>query len=182
MMHLVKTIFPFHIHGQMLERISGNGTNCFLDGFSGYFQIPIDPLDQEKTTFTCPYGTFAYRRMLLGYALHRARSQRCMVAIFHDMFKEKSGSSSWMFSQVLGHKISKSGIEVDKAKVDVIAKLPHPTTVKEAFDILKAFASGSLGGYPVPVHRYKDLRFWFLWAHDLQGCPRILSPDVTAVK
>ncbi|GJX86888.1 hypothetical protein Tco_0337662 [Tanacetum coccineum] len=31
---------------------------------------------------------------------------------------------------VLGHKISKSGIEVDKAKVDVIAKLPHPTTVK----------------------------------------------------
>ncbi|GJR74156.1 hypothetical protein Tco_0086521 [Tanacetum coccineum] len=31
---------------------------------------------------------------------------------------------------VLGHKISKSGIEVDRAKVDVIAKLPHPTTVK----------------------------------------------------
>ncbi|GJX53388.1 reverse transcriptase domain-containing protein [Tanacetum coccineum] len=31
---------------------------------------------------------------------------------------------------VLGHKISKKGIEVDKAKIDVIAKLPHPTTVK----------------------------------------------------
>ena len=31
---------------------------------------------------------------------------------------------------VLGHKISKNGIEVDRAKIDVIAKLPHPTTVK----------------------------------------------------
>ncbi|GJT38194.1 hypothetical protein Tco_0250249 [Tanacetum coccineum] len=39
---------------------------CFLDGFSGYFQIPIDPQDQEKTTFTCPYRTFAYRRMPFG--------------------------------------------------------------------------------------------------------------------
>ncbi|GJX44883.1 reverse transcriptase domain-containing protein [Tanacetum coccineum] len=42
---------------------------------------------------------------------------------------------------VLGHKISKSGIEVDRAKVDVIAKLPHPTTVKgdciDAFETLK---------------------------------------------
>ncbi|GJT51733.1 reverse transcriptase domain-containing protein [Tanacetum coccineum] len=36
---------------------------------------------------------------------------------------------------VLGHKISKSGIEVDKAKVDVIAKLPHPTSVKGDTDI-----------------------------------------------
>nr|GEU63826.1 reverse transcriptase domain-containing protein [Tanacetum cinerariifolium] len=39
---------------------------CFLDGFSGYFQILIDPKDQKKTTFTCPYRTFAYRRMPFG--------------------------------------------------------------------------------------------------------------------
>ncbi|GKA76487.1 reverse transcriptase domain-containing protein [Tanacetum coccineum] len=40
---------------------------------------------------------------------------------------------------ILGHKISKSGIEVDKAKVDVIAKLPHLTTVKgvRTFNLLK---------------------------------------------
>nr|GEV36932.1 reverse transcriptase domain-containing protein [Tanacetum cinerariifolium] len=51
---------------QMLERLTGNEFYCFIDGFSGYFQIPIDPQDQEKTTFTCPYGTFAYRRMPFG--------------------------------------------------------------------------------------------------------------------
>nr|GFA12366.1 reverse transcriptase domain-containing protein [Tanacetum cinerariifolium] len=51
---------------QMLERLSGNEYYCFLDGFFGYFQIPIDPKDQEKTTFTCPYGTFAYKRMPFG--------------------------------------------------------------------------------------------------------------------
>nr|GFA89701.1 reverse transcriptase domain-containing protein [Tanacetum cinerariifolium] len=47
-------------------RLAGNEFYCFLDGFSGYFQIPIDPQDQEKTNFTCPYGTFAYRRMPFG--------------------------------------------------------------------------------------------------------------------
>nr|GEX74349.1 reverse transcriptase domain-containing protein [Tanacetum cinerariifolium] len=50
----------------MLERLAGNEFYCFLDGFSGYFQILKDPKDQEKTTLTCPYGTFAYRRMPFG--------------------------------------------------------------------------------------------------------------------
>nr|GFD38563.1 reverse transcriptase domain-containing protein [Tanacetum cinerariifolium] len=50
-------IYPIY----MLERLAGNEFYCFLDGFSGYFQIPIDPRDQKKTMFTCPYGTFAYR-------------------------------------------------------------------------------------------------------------------------
>nr|GFC35195.1 reverse transcriptase domain-containing protein [Tanacetum cinerariifolium] len=50
----------------MLERLVGNEFYYFLDGFLGYFQIPIDPQDQEKTTFTCPYGTFAYCRMPFG--------------------------------------------------------------------------------------------------------------------
>ncbi|GJV01322.1 reverse transcriptase domain-containing protein [Tanacetum coccineum] len=58
-----KDHFPLPFMDQMLERLAGNEYYCFLDGFSGYFQILIDPQDQEKTTFTCPYGTFAYRRM-----------------------------------------------------------------------------------------------------------------------
>nr|GEV00776.1 reverse transcriptase domain-containing protein [Tanacetum cinerariifolium] len=54
------------IKDQMLERLARNRYYCFLDGFSGYFQIPIDSKDQEKTTFSCPYETFAYRRMPFG--------------------------------------------------------------------------------------------------------------------
>ncbi|GJV29024.1 reverse transcriptase domain-containing protein [Tanacetum coccineum] len=153
----------------MLERLAGNEYYCFLDGFSGYFQIPIDLQDQEKTTFTCPYRTFAYRRMPFGLCNAPSTFQRCMMAIFHDKIEETmevfmedflvfgdSFSSclshldkmlkrcedtnlvlNWekchfMVKEciVLGHKISKFGIEVDKDKVNVIAKLPHPTSVK----------------------------------------------------
>ncbi|GJR42724.1 reverse transcriptase domain-containing protein [Tanacetum coccineum] len=58
--------FPLPFIDQILERLSEKEYYCFLDGFSGYFQIPLAPEDQEKTTFTCPYGTFAYRRMPFG--------------------------------------------------------------------------------------------------------------------
>ncbi|GJX97690.1 reverse transcriptase domain-containing protein [Tanacetum coccineum] len=132
-------------------------------------EIPIDPKDQEKTTFTCPYGTFAYRRMPFGLCNAPGTFQRCMMAIFHDMIEktmevfmddfsvfgdsfstclthlekmlkrceDTNLSLNWEKSHfmvkegiVLGHKISKSGLEVDRAKVEVIAKLPHPTSVK----------------------------------------------------
>ncbi|GJS68843.1 hypothetical protein Tco_0683408 [Tanacetum coccineum] len=61
-----KEHFPLPFMDQMLERLAGNKYFCFLDGFSGYFQIPIDPMYQEKTTFACPFGTYAYRRMPFG--------------------------------------------------------------------------------------------------------------------
>nr|GEU86020.1 reverse transcriptase domain-containing protein [Tanacetum cinerariifolium] len=63
-------------------------TRLVTDGFSGYFQIPINPPDQEKTTFTCPYGTFAYRRMPFGLCNSPRTFQRCMMAIFHDMIEK----------------------------------------------------------------------------------------------
>nr|GEX43218.1 reverse transcriptase domain-containing protein [Tanacetum cinerariifolium] len=166
-----KDHFPLPFMDQMLKRLAGNEYYCFLDGFSGYFQIPIDPHDQEKTTFTCPCGTFAYRRMPFGLCNAPGTFQRCMLAIFHDMVektmevfmddfsvfgnsfenclsrldkmlqrcKDTNLSLNWEKSHfmvkegiVLGHKISKNGIDVDKVKIDVIAKLPHPTTVKGA--------------------------------------------------
>ncbi|GKE89252.1 reverse transcriptase domain-containing protein, partial [Tanacetum coccineum] len=166
-----KDHFSLPFMDQMLERLARNEYYCFLDGFFRYFQIPIDPQDQEKTTFTCPYGMFAYRRMPFGLCNAPGTFQRCMMTIFHDMIKETmkvfmddflifgdSFSSclshldqmlkwcketnlvlNWekchfMVKEgiVLGHKISKFGIEVGRAKVDVIAKLPHPTFVKGA--------------------------------------------------
>ncbi|GJT66650.1 reverse transcriptase domain-containing protein [Tanacetum coccineum] len=83
-----KDHFPLPFMDQMLERLAGNKYFCFLDGFSRYFQIPIDPIDQEKTTFTCPFGTYAYKRMPFGLCNAPATFQRCMLAIFHDMIEE----------------------------------------------------------------------------------------------
>ncbi|GJY56969.1 reverse transcriptase domain-containing protein [Tanacetum coccineum] len=95
-----KDHFSLPFMDQMLDRLAGNEYYCFLDGFSGYFQIPIDPQDQEKTTFTCPYGTFAYRRMPFGLCNDPGTFQRCMMAIFHDT--RKQWRSSWMISRSSG--------------------------------------------------------------------------------
>nr|GEV40048.1 reverse transcriptase domain-containing protein [Tanacetum cinerariifolium] len=83
-----KDHFPLPFMDQMLERLAGNEYYCFLDGFSGYFHIPIDPKDQEKTMFTCPYGTFAYKCMPFGLCNAPGTFQRCMMAIFHDMIEQ----------------------------------------------------------------------------------------------
>ncbi|GJS40303.1 reverse transcriptase domain-containing protein [Tanacetum coccineum] len=83
-----KDHFPLPFMDQMLERLAGNEYYCFLGRFYEYFQIPIDPQDHEKTTFTCPYGTFAYRRMPFGLCNAPGTFQRCMMAIFYDMTEE----------------------------------------------------------------------------------------------
>ena len=83
-----KDHFPLPFIDQMLERLAGHAYYCFLDGYSGYNQIPIAPEDQDKTTFTCPYGTFAYRRMPFGLCNAPATFQRCIMAIFSDMVEK----------------------------------------------------------------------------------------------
>ena len=59
----LKDHFSLPFLDQMLDRLAGHEYYYFLDGYSSYNQIVIAPEDQEKTTFTCPYGTFAFRRM-----------------------------------------------------------------------------------------------------------------------
>ena len=80
-----KDHFPLPFMDQLLERISSQPFYCFLDGYSGYFQIEIAAEDQEKTTFTCPFGTYAYKRMPFGLSNALATFQQCMLSIFSDL-------------------------------------------------------------------------------------------------
>ena len=164
-----KDHFPLSFLDQMLDRLAGHEYYCFLDGYSGYNQIAIAPEDQEKTTFTCPYGTFAFRRMSFGLCNAPGTFQQCMMAIFLDMVEKTTEifmddfsvlgnsfdnclenlRSVWIRCEetnlvlnwekchfmvqegiVLGHRISARGIEVDRANIEAIEKLPPPSSVK----------------------------------------------------
>ena len=72
---------------QMLDRLTGHSHYCFLYGYSGYNQIMVSPEDQEKTTFTCPYGTFAFKRMSFELCNAPATFHRCMIVIFSDLIE-----------------------------------------------------------------------------------------------
>jgi hypothetical protein len=83
-----KDHFPLHFIDEMLERLANHSLFCYMDGYSGYHQILIHPDDQSKTTFTCPYGTFAYKRMSFGLFKALASFQRYMMVIFSDLVEK----------------------------------------------------------------------------------------------
>ncbi|GKD70513.1 reverse transcriptase domain-containing protein [Tanacetum coccineum] len=160
-----KDHFPLPFMDQMLERLAGNKYYCFLNGFSGYIQIPIDPKDQEKTKFTCPYRTFAYRRMPFGLCNAPCTFPRCMMAIFHDMVKDNGNlkeeinrssnsdcpqldqpfelmcdASDYAIGAVLGQRIEKHFRPIHYAiKTMTEAESNYTTTEKEMLDVVYAF-------------------------------------------
>ena len=83
-----KDHFPLPFIDKMLECLMNHSFFCFLDGYSRYHQILIHPDDQSKTTFTCPYGTYAYRQMSFGLCNAAASFQWCMMSIFSDMIEK----------------------------------------------------------------------------------------------
>ncbi|CAM8932324.1 unnamed protein product [Rhodiola kirilowii] len=121
---------------QMLDRLVGKPYFCFLDGFSGYNQIPIAPKDQEKMTFTCSFGTFAFRRMSFGLCNAPGTFQRVVTCIFSDMigtfidvFMDDFTVYGDTFDACLDN--LSTGIKVDKANIDLIVTLPYPSTVRD---------------------------------------------------
>ncbi|KAA3448249.1 reverse transcriptase-like protein [Gossypium australe] len=149
-----KDHFSLPFIDQMLEWLAGKGYYCFLDGYSGYHQILIHLDDQEKTTFTCPFGTYTFKVMPFGLCNAPANFMRCMILIFTDMFEEgldvfmddvsnvkrceetnlvlNLEKCHFMVKEglVLGHHISRKGLEVDKANIKVKKHLLNSTNVK----------------------------------------------------
>nr|GEW63714.1 reverse transcriptase domain-containing protein [Tanacetum cinerariifolium] len=106
---------------------------------------PIDPKDQEKTTFTCPYGTFSYKRMPFGLYNAPGTFQRCMMAIFHDMIEQTMEvfmDDFSVFDQVIRRCVA----------------------CQEALDILTACHSGPTEGhYGANYTAKKDFDSGFYW-------------------
>ncbi|KAK1680478.1 hypothetical protein QYE76_041326 [Lolium multiflorum] len=136
-----KDHYPLPFIDQMLERLSKNTHFCFLDGYSGFSQIAVKAKDQEKTTFTCPYGTYAYRQVFMDdFSVYGNSFDNCLRNLDKVLQRceETNLVLNWekchfMVNEgiVLGHKISERGIEVDRAKVEAIEKMPYPRDVKD---------------------------------------------------
>ena len=222
-----KDHFPLPFVDQMLERVAGHEFYCFLNGYSGYNQIEIALEDQEKTTFTCPFGTFAFRKMPFGLCNATRTFQRCMMGIFSDMIEiileifmddfsdfgdsyegclenlrkvlercqEKNLVLNWekchfMVTQgiVLGHIVSKNGIEVDKAKVELISNLPTPKCVRDIRSFLghAGFYRRFIKDFSVIAHPLcnllaKDVPF--AWSHACEAAfdklkTMLVSPSI----
>ena len=96
-----KDHFPLPFMDQILERLAGHSFYWFLDVYSGYAQISIAPKDQDKTTFICPFGSFAFRRISFGLCNAPNTFQRCMISQCIELFMDDSSVFGSSFDDCL---------------------------------------------------------------------------------
>ena len=84
----LKDYFPLPFIDQVLDTLAGKRYFSFLDGYSGYNQIQIAPEDQDKATFTCPWGTYAYKVLPFGLCNAPATFQRAVLGVFADLIHD----------------------------------------------------------------------------------------------
>jgi hypothetical protein len=80
-----KDNYPTSFIDQIIDNCTGNIIFSFKDGFLGYNQIDILPVDQHKTTFIFPWGTFCYQKLPFGLKNAGVTFQRAMSYAFHDI-------------------------------------------------------------------------------------------------
>ena len=81
----LKYHFPLPFIDKVLDTLASKNYFSFLDGFSCYNQIQVAPEDQDKTTFTYPWGTYAYQVLPFGLCTTPATFQRAVLGIFSDL-------------------------------------------------------------------------------------------------
>nr|GEW21892.1 reverse transcriptase domain-containing protein [Tanacetum cinerariifolium] len=150
----IKDHFPLPFIDQMLERLAGNELYCFLDDFLDIFIFRL---------------------------IRKTKKRLPSLALMERLPTDEKSHFMVKEGIVFGHKISKSGIKVDRAKVDVIAKIPHPTSIKDGvFTAKKPLISSRLAIIDTPVGYYganftakRVFDYGFYWptiyrdAHDL---------------
>nr|GEY75083.1 reverse transcriptase domain-containing protein [Tanacetum cinerariifolium] len=131
-----------------LSDIQGTFQRCMLGIFHDMVEKTMEVFMDDFSVFGNSFKNCLSR---LDKMLQRCEDTNLSLNYEKSHFMVKEGI-------VLGHKISKNGIEFDKAKVDVIAKLPHPTTVK---DCIKAFQTlkKKLTEAPILIDPNWDLPF-----------------------
>ncbi|RDX87744.1 Retrovirus-related Pol polyprotein, partial [Mucuna pruriens] len=134
-----KDHFSLPFIDQVLEKLAGKSHYYFLDGFSRYMHIHIAPDDQHKTTFTCPFGTFAYTRMAFGLCNAPKTLSRVLTRCIDTNLVLNFEKCHFMVTGgiVLGHLVSNRGIEVDKSKIDIITSLPNLAFVRKVRSFLR---------------------------------------------